>query len=71
MKFLRGMQSNWNVSLFHYRNYAAEYGRVLMGIQVPDSDTEAFQAFLDTIAYPYQAESHNVAYQMFVGPPGG
>jgi threonine dehydratase len=71
LKFLRGMQSNWNVSLFHYRNYAAEYGRVLMGIQVPDSDTAAFQAFLDTIAYPYQAESENVAYQMFVGPPGG
>jgi threonine dehydratase len=71
LKFLRGMQSNWNVSLFHYRNYAAEYGRVLMGIQVPDSDTDAFQAFLDTIAYPYQAESHNIAYQMFVGPPGG
>jgi threonine dehydratase len=70
LKFLRGMKSDWNISLFHYRNYAAEYGRVLMGIQVPDSDSEAFQAFLDSTAYPYQAESQNPAYRMFVGPVG-
>ncbi len=71
LKFLRGMHSDWNISLFHYRNYAAEYGRVLMGIQVPDSDAEAFQAFLDSTAYPYRAESDNQAYRMFVGPSGG
>jgi threonine dehydratase len=70
LKFLRGMHSNWNISLFHYRNYAAEYGRVLMGIQVPDSDSEAFQTFLDSTAYPYTAESENLAYRMFVGPTG-
>lgn len=71
LKFLRGMHSNWNISLFHYRNYAAEYGRVLMGIQVADSDAEAFQSFLDSTAYPYRAESDNQAYRMFVGPSGG
>ncbi len=71
LKFLRGMHSDWNISLFHYRNYAAEYGRVLMGIQVPDADAESFQAFLDSTAYPYEAESDNPAYRMFVGPPGG
>jgi threonine dehydratase len=71
LKFLRGMHSDWNISLFHYRNYAAEYGRVLMGIQVPDSDTEDFQAFLDSTAYPYQSECDNLAYRMFVGPTGG
>jgi threonine dehydratase len=70
LKFLRGMHSDWNISLFHYRNYAAEYGRVLMGIQVPDSDTEDFQAFLDSTAYPYQSECDNLAYRMFVGPTG-
>ncbi|MDZ4730765.1 MAG: threonine ammonia-lyase, biosynthetic [Xanthomonadales bacterium] len=71
LKFLRGMHSDWNISLFHYRNYAAEYGRVLMGIQVPNADMTDFQAFLDSTAYPYQAESENPAYRMFVGPTGG
>ncbi len=70
LKFLRGMHSDWNISLFHYRNYAAEYGRVLMGIQVPEADMADFQAFLDSTAYPYQAESENPAYRMFVGPLG-
>lgn len=71
LKFLRGMHLDWNISLFHYRNYAAEYGRVLMGIQVPESDLADFQTFLDSTAYPYRAESENPAYRMFVGPPGG
>src|SRR5690606_182145 len=43
LNFLRGMHLDWNISLFHYRNFAAEYGRVLMGIQVPDSDLADFQ----------------------------
>jgi threonine dehydratase len=71
LKFLRGMRSDWNISLFHYRNYAAEYGRVLMGIQVPDADLADFQLFLESTAYPYQAECENPAYHMFVGPTGG
>jgi len=71
LKFLRGIHTDWNISLFHYRNYGAEYGRVLMGIQVPEEDMIEFHRFLKTIAYPYQAESDNVAYRMFVAPPAG
>jgi len=69
LKFLRGIHTDWNISLFHYRNYGAEYGRVLMGIQVPEGDMIEFHRFLKSIAYPYQAEGDNIAYRMFVGPP--
>jgi threonine dehydratase len=64
------MKSDWNISLFHYRNYGAEYGRVLMGIQVPASDEERFQAFLAETGYSFEAEQDNPAYDMFVSPPG-
>jgi threonine dehydratase len=70
LTFLRGIDTDWNISLFHYRNYGAEYGRVLIGIQVPEQDMIQFHRFLKTIAYPCQAEGDNVAYRMFVGPPG-
>ena len=69
LKFLRGMKTDWNISLFHYRNYGAEYGRVLMGIQVPEEDMINFHRFLKSTAYPWQAEADNEAYRMFVGPP--
>ena len=65
------MKTDWNVSLFHYRNYGSEYGRVLMGIQVPDADTERFQCFLADTGYSYLSEAGNPAYEMFVGPPSG
>ena len=67
LQFLKGMQSDWNISLFHYRNYGSEYGRVLMGIQVPDSDHERFQAFLENTGYNFTIEADNPAYHMFVG----
>jgi threonine dehydratase len=63
------MKSGWNISLFHYRNYGSEYGRVLLGIQVPDEDETRFQEFLQTTGYSYKAEADNPAYNMFVGPP--
>ena len=69
LTFLRGMHTDWNISLFHYRNYGAEYGRVLLGIQVPEEDMIQFHRFLKSIAYPYTSEGDNVAYRMFVGPP--
>ncbi len=68
IKFLRGMRTGWNISLFHYRNYGAEYGRVLMGIQVPEQDMDNFHQFLNSTAYPYTAEGENIAYRLFVGP---
>jgi len=69
LKFLRGINTDWNISLFHYRNYGAEYGRVLIGVQVPESEMISFHRFLKSMAYPYQAEGDNIAYRMFVGPP--
>jgi threonine dehydratase len=66
MKFLSLMQPNWNISLFHYRNQGADYGRILVGIQVPKSDSKAFGRFLDTLAYPYVEETDNPVYRMFL-----
>jgi threonine dehydratase len=68
LKFLTGMQSGWNISLFHYRNYGSEYGRVLMGIQVPEEDEADFQTFLESTGYAYVTEADNPAYAMFLAP---
>ena len=68
LRFLRGMESDWNISLFHYRNYGSEYGRVLMGIQVPSEDDARFRAFLENTGYSYRTEDNNPAFNMFVGP---
>jgi len=68
LNFLRGMKIGWNISLFHYRNYGSEYGRVLLGIQVPQEDDERFQHFLENTGYAYHSEENNPAYNMFVGP---
>jgi threonine dehydratase len=68
LRFLRGMKIGWNISLFHYRNYGSEYGRVLMGIQVPPEDDERFRQFLEQTGYHYHTEEGNPAFEMFVGP---
>ncbi len=67
MNFLNSMSHNWNISLFHYRNHGADYGRVLVGMQVPRTDKKALKTFLDTLGYPYWDESDNPAYRLFLG----
>ena len=67
MNFLNSMNHNWNISLFHYRNHGADYGRVLVGMQVPHHDKKALKTFLDTLGYPYWDESANPAYRLFLG----
>ena len=67
IRFLTSMSRGWNISLFHYRNHGADYGRVLVGMQVPPKDKKQFQAFLDKIGYPYCDESRNPAYRLFLG----
>jgi threonine dehydratase len=67
MKFLNSMSRGWNISLFHYRNHGADYGRVLVGMQVPPSDKADFRAFLDRLGYDYIDETGNPAYRMFLG----
>jgi len=66
LRFLSTMHTDWNISLFHYRNQGADYGRVLVGLQVPHRDDVAFSDFLDTLAYPYEDESDNPVYQLFL-----
>jgi threonine dehydratase len=67
MQFLNSMSRGWNISLFHYRNHGADYGRVLVGMQVPPSDKGEFRAFLDRLGYDYVDETANPAYRMFLG----
>ena len=67
MQFLNSMSHNWNISLFHYRNHGADYGRVLVGMQVPHHDKQALKIFLDSLGYPYWDESDNPAYKLFLG----
>ena len=66
MKFLTSMAPNWNISLFHYRNHGADYGRILVGIQVPKNEQKKFQTFLEKLAYPHWDESNNPAYRLFL-----
>jgi threonine dehydratase len=66
MQFLNALSQNWNISLFHYRNHGADYGRVLVGIQVPPNEHDHFHASLDNLAYPYWDETNNPAYQLFL-----
>jgi threonine dehydratase len=67
MKFLNAMSRGWNISLFHYRNHGADYGRVLVGMQVPAPEKKKFEAFLEDLGYPFCDESRNPAYRMFLG----
>jgi threonine dehydratase len=66
MQFLTKMGGRWNISLFHYRNHGAAFGRVLAGMQVPESQAEAFTQFLRELDYPYVEETNNFAYQLFL-----
>src|SRR3954469_4334820 len=66
MRFLDNMRSDWNISLFHYRNHGADYGRVLVGMQVPRGETGAFRAFLKKLGYPCADETRNPAYRLFL-----
>ncbi|HXG56377.1 MAG TPA: threonine ammonia-lyase, biosynthetic [Vicinamibacterales bacterium] len=66
MQFLEKLGGRWNISLFHYRNHGADFGRVLAGFEVPALDMAAFESFLEGLGYRYQREHDNVAYQMFL-----
>jgi threonine dehydratase len=67
MKFLETMGHDWNISLFHYRNHGADFGRVLVGMQVPPEDKDEFKIFLSNLGYPYWDETQNPAYKLFLG----
>ena len=66
MRFLQSLHPSWNISLFHYRNQGADHGRILVGIQVPARDHQAFDAFLLALAYPFVEETGNPVYRLFL-----
>ena len=66
MAFLDKLGGRWNISLFHYRNHGADFGRVLAGFEVPPDDARDFAAFLDGLGYRYQREQENSAYNLFL-----
>ena len=70
-QFLEKLGGRWNVSLFHYRNHGADFGRVLAGFEVADQDRLAFRAFLEDLGYPFTPESDNPAYRFFLGAGSG
>jgi len=68
LQFLSQMSEEWNISLFHYRNHGAAYGRVLVGVQVPPEQKQPFEDYLHTLGYPFFAEQDNPGYQLFLRP---
>ncbi len=66
MNFLSQMGGRWNISLFHYRSHGADFGRVLVGMQVPRADRRAFERFLDRVGYERVEETANPAYRLFL-----
>jgi threonine dehydratase len=66
VRFLEHLRSDWNISLFHYRNHGADSGRVLAGIQVPPEDEAPFRDFLENLGYPYEEETDNPACRLFL-----
>ncbi|HZR07814.1 MAG TPA: threonine ammonia-lyase, biosynthetic [Myxococcales bacterium] len=67
LQFLSSMRTDWNISLFHYRNHGSDFGRVLVGMQVPPRELPEFRRFLGTVGYAFVDETHNPAYRLFLG----
>jgi len=66
LRFLKRMGQQWNISVFHYRNHGAAYGRVLVGMQVPETEYDQLSAFLEEIGYSYWEETDNPVYKLFL-----
>jgi threonine dehydratase len=66
MQFLEKLGGRWNISLFHYRNHGADFGRVLAGFEVPDADLADFEQFLVGLGYDHVHEDANAAYNFFL-----
>jgi len=66
LDFLTRIGTRWNISLFHYRNHGAAFGRVLVGLQIPEQERNELSQYLDSLAYPYWEETDNPAYQLFL-----
>lgn len=67
MNFLTSLGQSWNISMFHYRNHGAAYGRVLVGLQVPKGDRKKVEADFKALNYAFKDETDNPAYKLFLG----
>ena len=67
LRFLQAIGTQWNVSLFHYRNHGSDHGRVLAGIQVPAATATDFMLHINELQYAYTEETENPAYKLFLG----
>jgi len=67
LRFLSGLGERWNISMFHYRNHGAAYGRILLGVQVPRGERRSFEQILSQLNFRYWDESDNRAYQLYLG----
>ena len=67
LKFLTQLGGRWNISLFHYRNHGAAFGKVLMGVQMAQAEQQSFEHCLDELDFIYQEETENPAYSLFSG----
>ncbi|PLX89339.1 MAG: threonine ammonia-lyase, biosynthetic [Desulfuromonas sp.] len=65
-RFLADMGTNWNISLFHYRTIGGEYGRVLIGLEIPPGDEVKLSNFLDNLGYHFIEATNDPAYRLFL-----
>jgi threonine dehydratase len=65
-RFLAAMGGNWNISLFHYRMQGGDFGRVLVGLEIPIGEEKALRHFLDNLGYRFVEETDNPAYRLFL-----
>ncbi|MEM9136654.1 MAG: threonine ammonia-lyase, biosynthetic [Cyanobacteria bacterium P01_F01_bin.42] len=65
-RFLSSMNPSWNISIFHYRNNGSDYGRIVVGMQVPPAELSDLEPFLETLGYRHWNESQNPAYKLFL-----
>ncbi|MFM8545404.1 MAG: threonine ammonia-lyase, biosynthetic [Vulcanococcus sp.] len=71
MTFVNSLHPNWNISIFHYRNHGADVGRIVVGVQVAESERLDWHRFLQGLGYRHWEETDNPAYKLFLGPIGG
>lgn len=67
LKFLSSLGKRWNISMFHYRNHGAAFGKVLLGVQMPTTERQAFEQTMEAVGFEYQEETQNPAYKAFIG----
>lgn len=70
LRFLHAIGTRWNITLFHYRNHGSDYGRVLVGVQIPPSESTEFELHVRELKYAFMEETANPAYKMFLGGEG-